>query len=336
MRITMIGTSGSGKTVFSAAVYAVLMKKEFQGFAIFPKGENLASQLLETHKFNKDYKQLASHKWPAGTMGFNPFAFDLYYQGVKLTNFDWLDYRGGFLDEPTIDPASATELYANISASNAVILFADGEMLSKSENVDEAGFLSGADAVIQVIKGFSFMYPNSNLTFLIALTKCDAVDEYWKGVDFSYQPLVDHGRKVFYPLEEIYQRHRLWRGGIIPISAVGENVVENNNIVGFPKPLNVEHVMAFCISSILRLQQSDLISSIISDKETETMILNRYEGLLGAFRKAFSYFDTTNNDPETLKKLREDTLADLKLLRNFNTPLEKLADIAAKKVRILT
>jgi len=46
MRITMIGTSGSGKTVFSSAVYATLMRKDFEGFSIFPQGD-FPAQLLE-------------------------------------------------------------------------------------------------------------------------------------------------------------------------------------------------------------------------------------------------------------------------------------------------
>jgi hypothetical protein len=187
------------------------------------------------------------------------------------------------------------------------------------------------------MRGFSNNYRDSKLTFLIALTKCDAVEDRWKGADYSYQPLIEHGLKAFYPLESIFRYQRLWRGGIIPISAVGEGVVnKNNEIVKFIAPLHIEHVMAFSISSTLRFEQSDMIKDFLNRREDERVLAERYKGFLGALRQSFNFFRKTNNDQELIKKLREEMFSDLERLARIHVPLEKLADIAMKKVRIIT
>lgn len=252
MKITMVGTSGSGKTVFSAGVYSVFMKKEFEGFKIYSRGDGLPSKLIGAHKFSKDYETLAREKrWPDGTSETDLHPLDLYYQGNRIVNFDWIDYRGGLIDNPEIDLGKASDVYANIAASDAVILFADAQKLTEADDPEEAALISGAEAVMRILNGFAIDYPKTKLAFLIALSKCDAVHAQWKGKDNSYQPLIEHAIKAFQPLENTLRRETLWRGGILPVSTMGEGTVdENGNIVKFLKPLHIEHVMAFCIGSV--------------------------------------------------------------------------------------
>lgn len=338
MKITMIGTSGSGKTVFSAGIYSTFMRKPFEGFNIFPHGDNYGQQVLDSHSFAENYKVLARYKWPKGTDGFFPYYLDLFYNGDIVTSLDWIDYRGGFLDEHTIDVNKSMELYANIAISNAVILFADAEKLSKYTNPEQAAFESGAEAVMQVIRGYSLKYPNKKLTFLIALTKCDAVEEEYKGVDYGYHKLLDFGEKVFSPIYDIFHREKSWRGGIIAISGVGEGKVDaDNNIIGFPEPINIEHVMAYSISSVLRFERSDLIRDVIELQRGEREIMDRYRGIIGALKLAFkTKVQKDYSDKEALEKYRNELENESNQLRKIEVPLERLADIAMKKVRIIT
>lgn len=337
MKITMIGTSGSGKTVFSAGVYSVFMRKEFEGFSVYPRGDGLPSQLIEAHRFTRDYKSLANKRWPDGTKEFNLFPFDLYYQGRKITKFDWIDYRGGVLDDPNIDAEMASDIYAHIAASDAVILFADAHKLTETYDPDEAAFLSGADAVCQIISGFAKNYPGNKLSFLIALTKCDAISKEWKGKDNSYSPLIEHGIKAFHPLGNIYKRERLWRGGIIPVSTMGEGTVNSNgDIVGFLKPLNIGHVMAFCVSSTLRHEQDDRLQTLINRGGRIDQIESQYKGFLGAIRRTFHFFNKANNDLGVLEEMRKEQMNDLAELNKIRRPVEALETIALQKVRIIT
>ena len=66
MKITMVGTSGCGKTTFSAGVYQRLMAQSIEGFRIVPRAEDLSQEMLQTHKFAHDFKLLANRTWPPG------------------------------------------------------------------------------------------------------------------------------------------------------------------------------------------------------------------------------------------------------------------------------
>jgi hypothetical protein len=314
------------------------MKKEFEGFKIYSRGDGLPSKLIGAHKFSKDYNTLAGEKrWPDGTSETDLHPLDLYYQGNRIVNFDWIDYRGGLIDNPTIDLGKASDVYANIAASDAVILFADAQKLTETYDPEEAALISGADAVMRILSGFAIDYPNVKLTFLIALSKCDAIRPEWKGAGNNYQPLIDHAIRAFEPLEDIFKRETLWRGGILPVSTMGEGTVdEHGNIVKFLKPLHIEHVMAFCIGSTLRHVQDDTLRNFI-DRNTSIDVINqKYSGFLGALRRTYQFFHKTNNDLDVLKQLHQDSMQDIQALSKIRQPIERLEMIAMRKVRIIT
>lgn len=337
MKITMVGTSGSGKTVFSAGVYSVFMRKEFEGFKIYPRGDGLPGQMIGAHKFSKDFNTLAEKRWPEGTSETDLHPLDLYYQGSRIVNFDWIDYRGGLIDNPSIDLGKASDVYANIAASDAVILFADAHKLTETDDPEEAAYISGAEAVMRILNGFAINYPQTKLAFLIALSKCDAVHPKWKGKDGSYQPLIEHGIKAFQPLESTLRRETLWRGGILPVSTMGEGTVdENGNIVKFLKPLHIEHVMSFCIGGTLRHVQDDTLRNFIKRNESIEVINQKYSGFLGALRRTYQFFHKTNNELDTLKQLHQEQMHDIEALNRIRQPIERLETIAMRKVRIIT
>lgn len=338
MKITMVGTSGSGKTVFSAGVYSVFMKKEFEGFKIYPRGSDMSTKLIGAHRFSKDYNTLAMEKrWPEGTSETDLHPLDLHYQGNRIVNFDWIDYRGGLIDNPAIDLGKASDVYANIAASDAVILFADSQKLTETYDPEEAALISGAEAVMRILTGFAIDYPQTKLAFLIALSKCDAIRPEWKGAGNNYQPLIDHAIRAFQPLESTLKRETSWRGGIIPVSTMGEGTVDDNgNIVKFLKPLHIEHVMAFCIGSTLHHVQDDMLHKFIKRNATIQEISQKYSGFLGALRRTYQFFHKTNNELDILKQLHQDSIQDIEALSKIRQPIERLEMIAMRKVKIIT
>ncbi len=335
MKITMVGTSGSGKTVFSAGIFATFTRREYEGFSIWAPGANFSDVIRDTHKFEKDYRMLAQHKWPHGTAGISHYQLELLYKGEKKANFDWIDYRGGFLDEPTLDNEQTAEVHANIAASNAVILFADAQKLVESCNPDEAAFNSGADAIMQILMGYARDYPDAKLTFLIALTKCDAIPREWKSK--NYDRLVKHGIRTFEPLKDIIERNGNWRGGIIPTSTMGDgNVNSDGDITGFPKPFNISSIIAFCTGSILRHDQEDINDHIKQIESKKDEIEAKYMGFFGAIKKTFKIFNGSKTDNEVLKDLRREMEEDYNRLQSISQVVERLEEMAEYKVGMLT
>ncbi|MCK6580679.1 MAG: hypothetical protein L6Q98_21515 [Anaerolineae bacterium] len=337
MKITMVGTSGSGKTVFSAGVYGKMMRRTFEKFAIIPRAANFSEEILESHKFARDYKMLAAKKWPPGTTETKYYPLNLVYDGRSIVMFDWIDYRGGFLDDPELDEVKAAEVHANIAASNAVILFADAQKLVTSDDPDEASFVSGADAVMQILQGYSRNYPSNNLTFIIALTKADGVESKWMGTNSDFRPLMDYARQVFQPIHEIIQREKTWRGGIIPVSTMGiGNVDANGNIVGFPKPMNIEHVIAYCLGSTLRNRRDELIDDIITIESDIESIDAKYKGLWGVVKKTYQQLRGVYSDGEALAQHRRERREDIQELLKIRDAVERLEEPALEKIMMMT
>lgn len=334
----MVGTSGSGKTVFAAGVYAKLMKRTFEKFRIIPRGKDYSQELIALHRFAIDYKSLAEKQWPPGTTETKYFELDLIYNGKSIAYFDWIDYRGGFLDDPTLDPDKASEVHANIVASDAVILFADAEAICKYEDINEATYRSGAEAIIALLDAYSINYPDNNLTFLIALTKADAIGSEWHGENHSFSPLIERGLQIFEPLiESTLQREKKWRGGILPVSTLGlGNVDRNGKITGFINPFNIEHVIMYCLGSILRLHQENLLDSIIREDETIEEIKEKYKGFWGVMKKTYQQLRGTYSDGDILNEMKKEREQDRKELKKIHHAIEPLERIALRKIRIIS
>jgi len=337
MKITMVGTSGSGKTVFSAGVYGKMMRRSFEKFAIIPRAANFSEEILEAHKFATDYKMLTAKRWPPGSTETKYYQLNLIYDGRHVTYFDWIDYRGGFLDDPELDPVKAAEVHANIAASNAVILFADAQKLVTTDDPDEASYISGADAVMQILQGYSRNYPNNSLTFIIALTKADGIGAEWVGSSSDFAPLTEFALRVFEPVQEVIQREKSWRGGIIPVSTMGfGNVNSNGDITGFPKPMNIEHVIAYCLGSTLRNRRDELIDDIISVESNIDTIEAKYKGFLGVVKKTYQQLRGTHSDGDALAQHRKERRDDIQELLKIRDAVERLEEPALQKIRMMT
>lgn len=101
MRISMLGQSGSGKTTYMCALHEAMIENEFVGFSIVPhtNGSNdglMAIGMLENISFCRDGQNI---QFPDGTVDTTFWSFDLMYRNSKLCDLDWIDYRGGKIDE---------------------------------------------------------------------------------------------------------------------------------------------------------------------------------------------------------------------------------------------
>ena len=92
IKITMLGTTGAGKTSYLLGMYAV-MQTGVQGFTLSAKDIDMDLDLTER------WEQLISlegeDRWPApNAAATEHYAFDFSYGFRPLIGFEWLDYRG--------------------------------------------------------------------------------------------------------------------------------------------------------------------------------------------------------------------------------------------------
>jgi hypothetical protein len=285
MNVTMVGVSGSGKTSFMAGLYEVLGTTNINGFHLrpmtnarqpAPKNPNDISEatdatnaIISMGDWNKISFGGQGLNFPrAGTAYTTIWPFDLLHETNLVSSFRWIDYKGGLLEDissSTSDEKNLVQLLNTIFSSQAVMLFVDSIIITRYDDLDEARYWSGARQLNQIIETYNQHNRQSILTLTIVLTKADAVEEKWKIDD--YKTLIHRGLEVFEPIINLcHNNEPRWRGGIVPVSAVGEGraktvvtepetfqepIKVETQLLAFPKPMNVDHALFFCIGTIL-------------------------------------------------------------------------------------
>lgn len=354
MKVTMVGISGSGKTTYMSSLYETLgdAGQNDSGFYIAPRTvQQFDKAILSIGDFSR-FSLVDKLKWPDGTHQTTVWPFTVYHNSKPVTYFDWIDYRGGILTEftDTIDATDIpdtiksefTDLASHIELSNSVILVADSFMLTHYQNIKEARQRSGARRIHEIFTTYSRIYPNRNLTFVIMLTKADTVDSRWKSN--NYAPLIERGLEVFNQMVSLCKQNTTWEGGIVPVSAVGEGKVKRtvtltgdlihpfkseDKIVGFPEPLNAEHVLFYCLGQTLKQMRIEAQKSIKQREKELSEALKR----ASLANKIWSLI-TRKPDAESIARaILEEKNKDYEVLSQFEPHIETLLNKALERVR---
>ncbi|MCF6158337.1 MAG: hypothetical protein E3K32_07160 [wastewater metagenome] len=354
MKVTMVGVSGSGKTAYMSSLYEALgdAGQNDSGFYIAPRSlQQFDKAILSVGDFSR-FSLADKFKWPDGTQQTTVWPFTVYYNSKPITYFDWIDYRGGILTEITdaadssdISDATKSEirgLASHIELSNAVILVADAFVMTYYPNIKEARHRSGARRIHEIFTTYSRIYPNRNLTFVIILTKADTVDAQWK--KDNYAPLIERGLEVFNQMVALCKENPAWEGSIVPVSAVGEGNVKRtitptgdimhpfkseDKIVGFPVPMNAEHVLFYCLGQTLKQMRSEAHKSLRQREEELAEILRK----AGLVNKIWSLI-TRKPDAESIARaILEEKNKDYEALSQFELYIEPLLTKSLERVR---
>jgi GTPase SAR1 family protein len=354
MKVTMVGISGSGKTAYMSSLYEALGDggQNDSGFYIAPRSMQQFDQaILSVGDFSR-FSLTDKFKWPDGTQQTTVWPFTVYHSSKPVTYFDWIDYRGGILTEITdaVDSnnisesmrGEVTELASHIELSNAVILVVDAFVLTYYSNVKEARHRSGARRIHEIFTTYSRIYPDRNLTFVIMMTKADTVHAKWKSD--NYAPLIERGLEVFNQMVSLCKENPSWEGSIVPVSAVGEGNVQRtitptgdimypfkseDKIIGFPVPLNAEHVLFYCLAQILKQMKSEATMSIRQREEELSEILQK----AGLVNKIWSFI-TRKLDAESIARaIIDEKNRDYEVLSQFEPYIEPLLNKAIERVR---
>ena len=126
IKITILGTTGAGKTSYLLGMYAV-MQTGVQGFTLAAKDMDLDLELTE--RWEKLISLTGEDRWPtpnAATMEY--YGFDFGYGFRSLMGFEWLDYRGLALSDRSTEQ-DVGDLVQFLQESECLFLSISGEYL---------------------------------------------------------------------------------------------------------------------------------------------------------------------------------------------------------------
>ena len=232
MYVTMIGIAGSGKTSYMAGLYEQLGIGSYKGFSIepTPQGSDWLFDFLDYGKFSAISFAENGNNYPPSTQKTTVWTFNLLHQLNIIDQFRWIDYRGGLLTEKAETIANndammeqLREVTSHIMNADAVLIFADAVVLtSYEEDIQQARIRAGIDRITNLMMSLARNHPNRPITYVILLTRADAVAEKWK--QNNYAKLVQRGTDAFDKLIANARSKYNWTGGIVAVSAVAKVV----------------------------------------------------------------------------------------------------------------
>jgi GTPase SAR1 family protein len=242
IKITMLGTSGAGKTSYLLGMYAV-MQTGVQGFTI--SAREMDTDLDLTERWEKLINVQGEDRWPAPTAGaMENYSFDFSYGFRPMRGFEWIDYRGQALSDRSSEQ-DVQQLSNYLENSDCLFLSVSGEHLGdqitpaivreiKSDRMNQF--------IQQVISKHKEPTPDRPFPVVIAITKYDLCYHREK------QAVIEDIKKLF---QALFTPNTGWLVMICPVS-LGKELCqdpEHGSIV----PVNVHLPIVFAIYSQLRI-----------------------------------------------------------------------------------
>lgn len=193
VRLTMIGYTGSGKTCYLLGMYHQ-MQVGTQGFTMSTPDPDDGTPLEE--KWEKLTEE-GEDRWPLPNAGgFEEYQFVLEHGLAPFAMVDWVDYRGGTIDE-LYKSSELKELMSWLTRSTCVFLAVSGEYLAEDLTVKNATARIRVQKMnrlmAEVVRTFQPTHEKP-LPVAIVITKYDyCKDRPWKDIErdikFLFNPL---------------------------------------------------------------------------------------------------------------------------------------------------
>ncbi len=306
MRITMLGISGSGKTAFLSGVYQTMMMGSYHGLTLLPSESTdeafqQIGQIADIALVNRE-----NYEFALGTEETTVFPLTLEDCGKEICDFDFTDYRGGdvfdILNARGDVSSSAKVLRNQLMLSDAILIFADAQLLCRGKSVVEWQKATGATMINPLFNMLARSMGNRPLTVLFVLTKTDDESIPYDMKANHFARLAERVTQAFHMVYQVVQGHidDGWSFGIVPVSAVGEGNSETvrRNVNGHevrqsvvkegcaPEPYNIEATMIYTIACILSQWKKaaneeieDLTARLVEEGRSNTLIWNIFSDM---------------------------------------------------------
>jgi GTPase SAR1 family protein len=241
IKITMLGTTGAGKTSYLLGMYAV-MQTGIQGFTLAAKDMDLDLEL--TQRWEKLISLKGEDRWPTpNAAAMEYYGLEFSYGFRPLMGFQWLDYRGLALSDRSTEQDVA-DLVVYLQESACLFLCISGEYLT-SELTPKTVREIKSDRMNQFIQQYvsNNKQPNPQQPFPVAIviTKYDLCHHRER------EEIIADVKKLF---QALFTPNSGWLVMICPVSLgrdLGEDP-DNARIV----PVNVHLPLVFAVYSQLR------------------------------------------------------------------------------------
>ena len=241
IKITMLGTTGAGKTSYLLGMYAV-MQTGVQGFTLAAKDMDMDLDLTE--RWEQLISVTGEDRWPPpNAAAMEHYAFDFSYGFRPLVEFEWLDYRGLALSDRSTEQ-DVQELSNYLAESKCVFLCISGEYLVDKITPKTVRELK-SDRLNQFIQQYISKQhnptPSSPFPIAIVITKYDLCHHREK------EEIVADVQKLF---QALFTPNSGWLVMICPVSLGKElcNDLDGASIV----PVNTHLPVVFAVYSQLR------------------------------------------------------------------------------------
>jgi ribosomal protein L17 len=288
--ITMLGISGSGKTMFLSGVYQSLIQDSCCGVSL--KGDDDKPSADSALKVTGQIAKIAlinngnaeeGWSFPLGTTRTVEYPLRLLYEEEEVCGFDFLDYAGGQLGTLTDvreDSLSADQikLLNQLRKSDELMIFADADVIAKHNVLSSDGEKAlcrselGVSTVQQLFNDLRPYYQNRPMTVLIILTKIDKVPG--RMLENNCAELISRTKAVYknlwdYLRQKSGDQENPWNIGIVPVTAVGRGnevrhirtvterdgtqiTQEKDIAVRIPEPENMDAAMVYSVAAIMK------------------------------------------------------------------------------------
>jgi hypothetical protein len=262
IKITMLGTTGAGKTSYLLGMYAA-MQSGIQGFTL--SARDLDRDLELTERWEQLISIRGADRWPPPNAGvIENCHFDFNYGFRPIISLEWIDYRGLALSDRNSEQ-DVRELSQYLIASECVFLTISGEYLQERITPTTVRKLK-SDRMNQFLQRYisSNYHPTSNNPFPVAIliTKYDLCHHRPK------EEVIEDIKKLF---QALFTDNSGWLVMICPVSLGKELESDTDN--GTIVPVNVHLPIIFAVYSQLRTYGINLKNQY--NKLTETIKQNQ-------------------------------------------------------------
>lgn len=257
-RILVLGTRAAGKTVFLASLYRKLCVNDpLQQYYLSCERKDQEKDLQNTYRAVAD----PSSDWPPSTQNVTEYSFLATHilpdGNVTLFKVTYVDFPGGYVDDPLIDP-EAFSLKETARNWDSILVLLDGQKIKDFLDGRENTIFDDLNALLPVVNEGINRKESKPIHF--AITKSDLISDLIDDQKFDEQ------NSILGMIAEKLLKHDLLRNfvetqletqrernpelsslvSLIPVSAVGHDFAtyDGKKITkrkdGVPNPYNVQ------------------------------------------------------------------------------------------------
>ncbi len=355
IKVAMVGISGTGKSSFISGLNQKFITQSTNGITILPRKDSGS----QSEFFSVGELSTYTPNNELGTDRTTVYKLSLKVENQIVCNFDFIDYRGGILDDMYKDTKNKEEIEVTkeyIRNSDAILVMIDTVMLSNYDK-NKRIIATGADKINPLFNIFEQDMSKKGMSVLLLLSKSDSTAIIPEDKSNNFTLLANKALKTFNIVYECAKRHidDDWNFGILPISAMGDgnsittevkneaqNGINSLNVSyvsklkdgAYPESKNIDVALLYTLTKAM---ESKVLYCKAKEKELENYILGLQKdrdevNVLNGFkyRKIVSEYENKKDSKKDTKKGKLGLLDGFK----FKEIIENEISLAKKELKM--